>query len=318
MLKAIDEMMETMNVEAKSDKDKKDHCTAEYQSIGKKVNNFAFLIQTNAAKIEEIEAKIHKLNDARAKAQKEIEEINAELDEMSATRLEQHALFKSDQADDELAIKVLAETAAALSKYYEENKAAAAMLIQYDPKDLSKARKELKNKENKYTLTHSESQKGAADTILALIDKITVNLKDEIAEGIEDEGTAQVDFEKQTEGLRNSKDKLDKEVVSIEGMIAEHSEKKSAESSTKDNNQVALDGENTYKAGIKEECDWILAKFAERAQKRNTEVGGLVRAKELLSGGSFVQKGSSQDSNGSDSSNSHDHGSFMHYFGLLN
>ena len=48
-------MFEKLKGEAASDKKKKDHCKAEYQSITQKSNNYAFLIQKQSAKIETLE-----------------------------------------------------------------------------------------------------------------------------------------------------------------------------------------------------------------------------------------------------------------------
>eukprot|EP00933_Yihiella_yeosuensis_P024555 TRINITY_DN1903_c0_g2_i2.p1 TRINITY_DN1903_c0_g2~~TRINITY_DN1903_c0_g2_i2.p1 ORF type:complete len:333 (+),score=120.31 TRINITY_DN1903_c0_g2_i2:47-1000(+) len=289
VLKAIDDMFVTLKEEAKSDKAKKNHCTKEYQTINKKVNNYNFLIQKNSATIDKIDARLEELTEDFTKAEEEVKQINIELKEMKDMRLEQHKTFQADKADDQLAIDTIKETMDALAAYYDEH-TAGLDFIQVDPSKMSKKRQKLKNKEHQYTLTDEAQQKGASSGVSALMARIITNLEDEIADAQKAEAENQLKYEEGSSLLQASKDKLLKKMTSIENMKATNSAEKSETETSKSSNSDELEGQNSYKASIQEECDWILAKYDERTAKRTAETDGLVRAKELLSGASFVQQ----------------------------
>eukprot|EP00933_Yihiella_yeosuensis_P079663 TRINITY_DN928_c0_g3_i1.p1 TRINITY_DN928_c0_g3~~TRINITY_DN928_c0_g3_i1.p1 ORF type:complete len:672 (-),score=222.91 TRINITY_DN928_c0_g3_i1:75-2090(-) len=290
VLKAIDDMMAELKAETATDKKKKDHCKREYQSVATKSSNLGFLIQKNDATIDKIDSRLEELSENYAEAGKEVEQIDAELKAMEDLRNEQHTNFQNDKADDELAISTLQETMKALASYYDEHTGGFESFIQVDPSKMSKKRRELKKKEHQYTLTDEASQKGASSGVLAILQRIVVNLEDEISDGKKTEADNLISYEKESGLLKATKDKLVKKMTSIENMKAKNQEKKSDEEDTKDSNNDQLDGQKSYKASIKEECDWMLAQFEYRVARRTAEMDGLVRAKELLNGASFVQE----------------------------
>lgn len=298
VLKAIDDMMVTLKEEGASDKSKKDHCKQEYQGISKRVSNLGFLIQKNSATIDKIDARVEELNAEYAECEGEVTKLNEELKAMEDLRLEQHTNFQNDKADDETAINTLKETTSALSSYYEEHTGGvgAGSLVQYDPSKMSEKRKTLKRKEHQYTLTHSAEEKGAASGVVEILARIITNLEDEIADGQKTEAENQLAYEKDSGLLNESKDMLLKKMTSIENMKAQKAAAKSEEEDIKAGNEDSLKGQNQYKESIQEECDWILAKFTERFNKREAEMDGLVRAKELLSGASLVQQAKKKSS----------------------
>eukprot|EP00933_Yihiella_yeosuensis_P069759 TRINITY_DN766_c1_g1_i1.p1 TRINITY_DN766_c1_g1~~TRINITY_DN766_c1_g1_i1.p1 ORF type:complete len:669 (-),score=234.33 TRINITY_DN766_c1_g1_i1:355-2361(-) len=294
VLKAIDDMMATLKEESATDKHKKDHCKNEYQDVAKKSSNLGFLIQKNDATIDKIDARLEELGENFAEAEEEVKQINIQLKEMEDLRNEQHQNFKDDKADDELAVQTLKETSEALAAYYEERTGGFKSFIQVDPSKMSKKRRDLKRKEHQYTLTDEAEQKGAASGVLSIMERIITNLEDEISDGKKNEADNLIRYEKESGLLKATRDKLLKKMTSIENMKATNSEKKSDEEDAKSANNDELDGQKKYKASIQEECDWILAKFEERVAKRAAEMDGLVRAKELLNGASFVQQQKTQ------------------------
>eukprot|EP00933_Yihiella_yeosuensis_P032210 TRINITY_DN257_c1_g1_i1.p1 TRINITY_DN257_c1_g1~~TRINITY_DN257_c1_g1_i1.p1 ORF type:complete len:675 (-),score=241.21 TRINITY_DN257_c1_g1_i1:166-2190(-) len=295
VVKSIDGMLVTLKEEAALDKSKKDHCIKEYSTIGKKVSNLGFLIQKGSASIDKLGAKLEHLSTEQSKAHAEVASIESELSDMKKLRIEENQDFLAAKAEDQTAINVLKETSEALKQYYNEHTKPAAALVEYDPSKMSKKRKILKRKEHQYTLTDEASQEGAADGILAIMERITENLADEIADGQKAEADSQLEYEKSRSLLEESKERLVKKLTSIANMKATSSAKKSDVEDSKDSNTASLESENAYKASIKEECDWMLTKFDERSQKRAAEMDGLVRAKEILAGASFVQKKGQQE-----------------------
>eukprot|EP00435_Cladocopium_sp_Y103_P032876 s996_g8.t1 len=310
VLAEIEKMFEKLKGEAASDKKKKDHCKSEYHSITKKSNNYAFLIQKQTAEIETLETlgsvehlcgrrwnKMSELESEKAAAAAEVAEIDADMDKAKNLRIKANNAFLKAKADDETGMAVLKETADAISAYYEKHaQAAEASFVEYDPDKLSDKRKQLKNEEKKYTLSKADSQKGAADSVLALIERLVQNLGTEIKDAQADEAKAQTDFEKEQKLLQTGKAKLSKKIASIEGMLATHASSKEEAELAQTGTKTDFKAQKDYKASIQErlfvseECDFILENFDDRAADRAGEMEDLTRAKELLSGASLVQE----------------------------
>jgi len=291
VLAEIEKMMEKMKKDAAKDVKEKDSCTKEYFDIAKKSKKLNFLSQKAASQMEKLEDRLAQMKEDMAVTETEIDDMNAELNQSLKLRTKENTAFKAAKADDEQAIKVLASTSDAMKKYYQDVEAKqAAALMQYNPDDLSTKRRDLKRSENKYTNTDDLSQENAAGAVLAMLDHITGNLKKEIAAGLEEEKSSQIDYEKSKDLLLASKAKLAKKKTSLEGFIAGASAERSSADDSKTRTDGDLADQAAYKASIKEGCDYILSKFDDRASDRESEMDGLVRAKALLSGASLVQK----------------------------
>merc|ERR1719378_1162172 len=77
---------------------------------------------------------------------------------------------------------------------------------------------------------------------------------------------------------------LEDKKTNLEVSIANDEEKKSDEQEDKLDNEADLKGQKDYKASIKDDCDFTLRTFTERAEKRQAELSGLTGAKEFLAG----------------------------------
>merc|ERR1719330_262322 len=84
--------------------------------------------------------------------------------------------------------------------------------------------------------------------------------------------------------------------IALENMIAADRKSKSEENRKKDYNEAELKDDETYRAKIPPDCDWIIGAFEERAKKRVAELEGLRGAKDFLAGAqeaALVQKSQS-------------------------
>eukprot|EP00930_Biecheleria_cincta_P058700 TRINITY_DN444_c0_g1_i1.p1 TRINITY_DN444_c0_g1~~TRINITY_DN444_c0_g1_i1.p1 ORF type:complete len:673 (+),score=218.40 TRINITY_DN444_c0_g1_i1:162-2180(+) len=291
VLKKVDDMMTKIKTEAASDTKKKGYCKQEYQVIAKKSNQLSFMVRKSSNAIKNLESRIAQLKDDKEAAEEEIADIKADLNKSLTLRLAENKAFKKAKTDDELAISVLKNTSAALSKYYEDYaKNNQASLLAYDPEQLSDTRKKLKNEENKYDLTNDLSQENAASSVLALMTRIIENLNTEIADGMEEEKEAQLEYESIRDKAMASKSKLEDKVTNIDQRISARDTSKRDETKIKEDAETDLKEQNDYKASIQEECEWLYKNFDDRVNTREAEMDGLVRAKELLSGASFLQR----------------------------
>jgi len=312
VLSKIDGMMAKLKAEAAHDVEKKDNCTTDLFSMKKKTKNVAFLVQKSTAQIAQLEMRISTLQDEKAEAVAEISKANETLAAALTLRTEQNTVFHQEKEDDQAAIKVLEETRAALAKYYEKEDKAADSLVQVvDPNKLSDKRKKLQNEEHKYTLSGDKEM--AATGTLAVIDRIIENLHKEIEEDKKDEASSQVEYEEQKALMETSREKLMKKVTTLGSAISNHGGSKVDEETDLKINE----DEQTSLANLKEskenECHDLLTNFDEIVSKRESEMDGLARGKELLSGASptLVQQSSSVSTASSD-----DKETLMNYLGL--
>merc|ERR1719487_1668911 len=121
VMKAIDEMIKTLQEEGADDLAKKTQCLDEYQSITKTVKDLDWKIKNNLAKI----AKLEKLIELRTKEKEETiakrEETESYIKDIKAERKEEHEAFLQAKQDDEDAIALLDKAKASFTKYYKES-----------------------------------------------------------------------------------------------------------------------------------------------------------------------------------------------------
>merc|ERR1719389_1642056 len=107
VIKAIDEMINTLKEEGADDLAKKTQCLDEYQEIDKTVSDLDWQIKNNLAKI----AKLDKLIELRTKEKAEtidkIKETNKYIADIKEERQKEHDAYNEAKADDEAAVKLL-------------------------------------------------------------------------------------------------------------------------------------------------------------------------------------------------------------------
>jgi len=313
VLSKIDGMLAKLKTEAATDVLKKDNCTADLFAMTKKSKNLAFLVQKSTAEIDKLDLRIEALKEEKLAAQAELSETNDTLVAALKLRTEQNKVFHQEKADDEVAVAVLENTSDALSDYYDQKEASLIQTKKQDPdiSKMSKKRKKLQAEEHKYTLSGDQSM--ASDAILAVIDRIVDNLNGEIEDDKKDEAAAQMDYEEQTKLLETSKEKLMQKITGLGSMISNHGGSKVDEEAAKQSTEAEQTALASLKTAKESDCKDLLKNFDEIVSKRESEMDGLMRAKELLSGASptLVQQQSTVSVASSDNQDT-----LMNYLGL--
>merc|ERR1719389_1170175 len=111
VIKAIDEMLKTLQEEGADDLAKKEQCLDEYQHIAKTVNDLDWKIKNNHAKIAKLEKLIQLRTQERADTIQKIKE----------ERKAEHEAYQQAKKDDEDAVALLEKARDAMAKYYKEN-----------------------------------------------------------------------------------------------------------------------------------------------------------------------------------------------------
>jgi hypothetical protein len=292
VIKAIDDMIKTLQEEGAADLAKKEQCLDQYQKITKTVNDLDWKIKINEAKI----AKLEKLIELRTKEKVDtIEKIKATqeyMKELTAERKTEHETFQKAKKDDEDAIALLESAKAALTKFYKEQKIkmgpiqGSVKLLQEDP-----AFEVSEDQAPEAKLSDKANRKMQSKNIVSLMDYIIEDLQDEITNERKSEAKSQEEYESEMSTAKQLESDLEEKKVTLEGIIAKRNTDKEEENKDMKANDKDRTSELDYKKDIKPDCDWILKAFDGRATARAAEMDGLTSAKEYLAGqASFVDK----------------------------
>merc|ERR1719330_1165826 len=120
--------------------------------------------------------------------------------------------------------------------------------------------------------------------IIALLETIIEDLNTEIANAVQAEEAAHLDYEAQMKAAEDLRATLVTKKANLASDIALRKGEKTDEEGQRTTNQNDLDDQVTAKQGIKPDCNTIEAKFEDRKTKREAEMEGLRQAKEFLAG----------------------------------
>jgi len=284
VMTAIDEVITTLKEEEKEDIEKRDECKDKYQEIQSTSNDLEWKIEKNNAKINKLEKLIAKKEAEKTKTIEQIEDVLKNIETMEEERKEENAAFLQAKSDDKAAIELIGQAKTALAAFHKSKDS----LIQ-KPEEFAVS----EDQAPELKFSDAESRKGQSKGILGLMDVLIEDLEVEIKNGQKEEAEAQTEFEKSLETAKNLEKELREKKVNLNEQIADHGENKDDENDKLEENTGSLQDENEYKAEIKPDCDFILRAFNKRDAARQSEMDGLIKAKEYLSGASLLQKVSS-------------------------
>jgi predicted nucleic acid-binding Zn-ribbon protein len=276
VITAIDEVEATLKDEGQNDIETRDHCNEEYQDISVHVKDIKWQIKTDLAHIEKLKAMINDNSKAKAETIEAIKDTTEKIAQMEAERIAENEAFLSGKSEDEAALALLTSAKDALSKFYKKN----TLLLQQPVFDVSE------NQAPDASFSDKGSRKNQAGGIVGLMEMLIEDLTLEIKNGIKNEATAQSEFEEALTDATTLKKDLIRKKDTLEGLIAQENDDKTAEWTEENSDEKDLKEEKDYKSDIKPDCDWMIGAFKERSTSRATEMKGLVSAKEYLSGAS--------------------------------
>jgi len=300
VIKAIDEMIKTLEEEGADDLAKKTQCLDEYQEIDKTVADLDWKIKNNEAKIAKLEKLIELRTKEKEAAIQKKEETEQYIKDITAERKEENDAYLAAKKDDEDAIELLEKARDVMAKYYKEagiemgpiQGSVKGALLQEEPVFERSA-----DDAPDATFSNKGNNKNASKNILSLFAYIIEDLYDELSNEKKSEAKSQEEYEAEKATAEKLVEDLEEKIVTLEGIIAKRKEDKKEENLDMKENNKDRDAELKYEAKIKPDCDWILKAFDQRATARAAEMDGLSTAKEFLAGKtSLLEKSTSQRS----------------------
>merc|ERR1719160_637938 len=284
VIKEIDKMIQVLKEEEQDDIKQRDWGKKNYFENSEEKAELKWLIKNNEAMITKLDDLIAKLTETLEDTEKEIEATKEQMAKMTEERTDENDAFKSAKKDDEDAIALLEQAIEALSAYYKKNKIdmgpvqGSVKLLQEPEFGVSKWQAP------DATFSDKGKRKNESKGIVSILTMLKEDLEDEIKNGIKDEATAQMEYEKQMEAAKKLLETLHEKKVNLESDISKTEEQKEDEEGKMATNKESLAINEEYKKSITPDCDWMLNSFDERRKKRKAEMNGLVTAKEYLTG----------------------------------
>lgn len=279
VIKQINNILEEMKEEAKKDLVDRDNCVSDRHRLNEEnaTNKHLKLLSENkVAKkeraIEKNNALLEEAAEAKAAAQKEIEELNTR-------RTEETEAFKKAKTDDETAVGLLEQVIAKLGAFHGQT---GMMFTQEDPKGPTFERHE--DDAPDATFSDKDVHKNESKGIVSLLGMIKGDLEREITNAVADEKEALEAHEAQVESLNGLIDSLDKKEITLKEANAARQAEISDEQSTIEIKEGEITATEEELDGMKKGCDWLTENFSNRAEKREAEKAALTSAKGLLAG----------------------------------
>jgi len=287
VIEEIDVLLKKLKDEEKADIVHRDWCKEETFKNENEASRYEYKIKTTEAHETKLRSQLEELESLLSSTIEEIGETNNEIKQMEDDRVEEHEAFQTAKADDEGAIKLMEQAIESLTSFYKNNPPAS--LLQAP---------DMRNEDEAPAADFSDSNKSGGENkgIVAIMTMLKEDLEAEIANGIASEGESHGAFERAM-GKSNSvlKSLLTKKANLKQTIIETNNNIDEKVKDISDLNKL-LTEEKDYLAEIKPDCDWILAEFEDRRQRRMTEMEGLTQAKAMLSGadpdGFLLQKSS--------------------------
>jgi len=285
VISSIDSMVATLKAEGEKDIEQKDWCIAERHAQNMNKDEYEYQIDQLAASILRAETDNEKLQDKVDKTLQAISDTKETYEEAEADRVRENGAYLSAKAADVAAIKLLADAAAALSAYGEDNDAKGSFAFV----QIKKAKKQpvfevSEDEAPDATFSSADAHAGASKGIVLLLTQIKTDLENEVALADKSEEKAVAEFLDMNITTTKQLAVYDKTVVDLRDAISKNDADIVVFTSTKTDTEGQHTATVNYLDRIKPNCDWIMGAFEKRAAARAKEEEGLFQAKSMLAG----------------------------------
>eukprot|EP00933_Yihiella_yeosuensis_P050623 TRINITY_DN48414_c0_g1_i1.p1 TRINITY_DN48414_c0_g1~~TRINITY_DN48414_c0_g1_i1.p1 ORF type:complete len:715 (+),score=259.74 TRINITY_DN48414_c0_g1_i1:98-2242(+) len=125
-------------------------------------------------------------------------------------------------------------------------------------------------------------KKGAADSVISMMDMVATDIQTEIDTQVADDKRAQEAFEKQISEMTNIRDTQEAKKIAAEKAKSDTEDKKSKAEQKKTDTETEKGENEKAETALKKNCEWVTENFDSRKSKREAEIESLIEAKGLL------------------------------------
>jgi len=277
VLKAIDEMVQTLKDEEGSDLEKKEDCekgrmeqTKEARELSNAIDDASDVITRNKAKIEELKIQI-------AEKEADNERMAKELKEATRQRADEKSQYEAAKADDEAAAGLIKNAKEVLEGFYKDNGLALAQLSAKAPGAAPPPPPPMPD-------APYGGAKGESTGIQAILQMILEDVEADIEKATAAEEAAIKDFDAMKKDTEDSIAANTKAIEDMDGEIADCLKTIEENVSEKQKTKKMLDSVIEQIRTAEPGCDFIGVNFDVRTRNRQMEIDGLLKAKTILEG----------------------------------
>jgi len=283
VITSIDEMIQVLKAEGQDDIKQRDFCISDRNEERNNRDDLAYSIEQLEAKIERLNGKKKGLEADVERVTKDKEDLIEAMAQALQDRTDENGAFHAAKEDDEAAIGLLGDAIAAMSKYSTNNLA----LNQQPTFDVSE------DQAPDATFSDADKHAGATSGIVGLLQNIKEGLESEVAIGTKSEAQATTEYSQLRADADLQIEAYDTELTSLATAIADTDAKILETTDTKTDTEAEHQSTLDYLNRIRANCDWIEGAFTKRAEARTKESEGLQMAKSILAGAELLQESSS-------------------------
>lgn len=294
--KMIDEMVTVLTNEQAEDAKKKEWCTAELTKAETELAAKQEKMDQTTAAIAQVEDEIAGLADDIKALGESIAGLDKAVFEATADRKAAHAEYVESIQLGEAAVGLIGKAKNRLMKFYNPTvyKAAPKKEATMEEKIIASYGSFIQRHNAKNSKRQMPDipelpayEKKNSGGVVALMDKIVLDLEKDKATAEADEKNAQKDY---VELMSESQTTREADSKSLVNKKSAKAERESALVTAKEGKAVTfeeLSNANTFLADLHSSCDFVVQNFAMREQARGTELESLKSAKAVLAGASL-------------------------------
>merc|ERR1719171_402611 len=292
VIKMVEEMETVLKEEQASDDAQKGFCDKDIEKTTKEQKDTEEEIASSAALIEECKEASAQTADEIALLQKEIKELDLAVAEATEQRKEEHGEYIQFMEENNAAVQLLTKAKNKLSKFYrptqykEETTPAPIMLMEGPLAFVQVHHKEAPPPPPE-TWGAYKKKEGKSNGAFALLDRLSKDLQDGIADAEHDEKTSQKDYETLMADSSTSRAQKAQSITEKEAAKADLDLKIENASEKKTSLEADLLNIKDYLSKLHAQCDFLVENYDVRKTARETELESLANAKAVLSGANF-------------------------------
>merc|ERR1719460_236255 len=291
VIKMVEEMETVLKEEQASDDSQKSFCDKDIASSEQEQKDTEEEIASSAALIEECKEASAETADEIALLQKEIKELDLAVAEATEQRKEEHGDYIQFMEENNAAVQLLTKAKNKLSKFYrptqykEETTPSPIMLMEGPLAFVQVHHKEPPPPPETWGAYKKKS--GKSNGAFALLDRLSKDLQDGIADAGHDETTSQKDYETLMADSSTSRAQKAESITEKEAAKADLDLKTETTIEKKTALEQDLLNIKDYLSKLHAQCDFLVENYDVRKTARETELESLANAKAVLSGANF-------------------------------
>jgi septal ring factor EnvC (AmiA/AmiB activator) len=276
----VDEMVVTLKAEQAEDDEKKEYCAKELDLADDKKRGLERTVSDLETAIENAQEDIAKLGEEIKVLTAGIKELDKKVGEATEQRKKENEDFKELKASDTAAKEIMAFAKERLNKFYNPKMVKASL-----------AQESAAPPPPPESFDAYSKKSGDSMGVIAMIDKLVMDLEKEMVEAETEEKNSQADYETCMRDSAEKRTKDSKLLSEKEGTKAEL--ETDLETNTDDKAAATKELMSTmgYISQLHNECDFLIKYFDVRKEARTSEIDALGKARDVLNGAdySFLQ-----------------------------